>query len=77
MKCHALLTAFLLAASATTLAQTPSPPPPASSFEQHKAAMIAKLQARIAREQALVACLQTAQNRDAARACKMSNRPVH
>ena len=85
MKLHAVLPTLLLAVSATSLAQTPPPPPtppappspPGTHFEQHKAAMIAKLQARIARDQALVSCLQGAQNRAAIKACKLSAPPVH
>lgn len=76
MKQHLLLLSLLLAISTESLAQTPPPPPPpGSSFEQHKAATIAKLQARIARDQALVSCLQAAPNRAAARACKQSVPP--
>ncbi len=74
MKRHPLLLAALLTFSVSALAQTP--PPPASPFEQHKAAMIAKLQARIAREQSLLSCLQAAQNRAAVKACKLASRRV-
>jgi hypothetical protein len=38
--------------------------------------MIAKLQARIARDQSLISCLQGAQNRAAVKTCKLSAPPV-
>ncbi|HEX7642943.1 MAG TPA: hypothetical protein VF472_12120 [Burkholderiaceae bacterium] len=59
-------------------AQTPPPPPssPGTPFEQHKAMAIAKVQAHIAREQQLLACLQAAQDRAALRACRLAARPV-
>ena len=74
MKQHALLLTLLLAASAPTLAQTP---PPATPFEQHKAAIIAKIQAHIAREQSLLSCVQSAQDRAAVKACKRAAQPAH
>lgn len=78
---HALL--LLAFAAAPALAQMPPPPPPgsppgspppSSSFEQHKAMLAARIQARIANEQALLSCVQTAANRAALKACR---RMVH
>jgi len=81
MKQHAFLLAILLAASIPALAQTQPPPPatpvPSASFAQHQAAMIAKVEARIAREQSLLSCLQSAQTRRALKACKLAARPAH
>ena len=58
-------------------AQIPPPPPPSPMpFQQHKAIVVAKVQANIAREQRLLACLQAAQDRTAFRACRFAARPV-
>ena len=54
----------------------PPPPPPGTSFEQHKALAITKVQAHIAHEQQLLSCLQSAQDRAALKACKLAARPV-
>jgi len=74
MKLHFFLLTAFLAACVPALAQNPPTPP--TSFEQHKAAMIAKLQIRIGREQSLLSCLQSAQNRAAVKACRRASRPV-
>jgi len=58
-------------------AQTPAPP---SRFEQHKAALIAHIQNHIARQQALLACVQAAQDHAAIKACRRAqhaNRAPH
>ncbi len=70
-----LLPLSLFAASA--LAQTPAPP---TRFEQHKAALIAHIQDRVAKEQALLACVQAAQDHAAIKACRRAqhaNRAAH
>jgi len=68
MKKPLLLTlALTLALSgASALAQTPPP----TRFEQHKAKLVAHIQDRIAKEQALLACVQAAQDHAALKACK-------
>jgi len=63
--------------SASAWAQTPAPP---SRFEQHKAALIAHIQNHIARQQALLACVQAAQDHAAIKACRRAqhaNRAPH
>ena len=78
MKLQSLLPALLLALSASASSQTPLPPPPAappaSRFEQHKAMLVARIQAHIAREQSLLSCVQAAQNHAAVRACRLTAR---
>jgi|GEM_PF-6878151 hypothetical protein len=77
MKRLSLLLLLCSVTGTAAWAQTPPPPPPpGTSFEQHKALAIAKVQAHIAHEQQLLSCLQSAQDRAALKACKLAARPV-
>lgn len=58
----------LVLSGASALAQTPPP----TRFEQHKAKLVAHIQDRVAKEQALLACVQAAQDHAALKACKQA-----
>lgn len=48
----------------------PQPKPAGPNFEKHKADIIGRIDARIARNQEEKACVQSAQNHDAIKACR-------
>jgi hypothetical protein len=66
------LTLSIALCGASALAQTPP-----TRFEQHKAKLLAHIQDRIAREQALLACVQAAQDHAALKACKRAEHAAH
>jgi hypothetical protein len=62
--------AVFFAVPAFAVDSTTQPKPPGPNFEKHKSEIISRIDARIARNQEEKACVQSAQNHNAIKACR-------